>query len=299
MVRAVLRSSIVAAILSMTITASAQSSPADRLYVEADGLMKRGEFAAACDKLVESDRLEPTGETKLSIALCLEKQGKLVDAAEVVRGLLASLPQGHEKVGHVRDRLAAIEKRLGTIRIRGASPETIVEIDGVEVEDVGAPISVNPGKHEVVVNPGGRERRFEVDVGQGAQRTVSVASADAETAKPAKARDAPQARDAAEPGGGSRKTIGWISLGIGAVGLGGVVYIESQLAKDCPEKKCRDDVDLGERRTLDFVFLGVGVVGAGVGAYLLLSDDRGPEHATVIAPRVSTSGGGVSVARRF
>src|SRR5262245_30602982 len=55
---------------------------ADQLDKEAKALMKEGDYAGACPKLEESQRLDRAWGTELTLSECFEGLGKLVRARE-------------------------------------------------------------------------------------------------------------------------------------------------------------------------------------------------------------------------
>src|SRR5580765_1857550 len=68
-------------VVSVSGLALAEPSDADRtlaaaLFREGKALMDKGDFAPACAKLEESQRLDPGGGTILNLALCHEKEGR-------------------------------------------------------------------------------------------------------------------------------------------------------------------------------------------------------------------------------
>jgi hypothetical protein len=84
--------------------------------------------------------------------------------------------------------------------------------------------------------------------------------------------------------------LGYVALGVGALGLGvSTVFLILNRGKlddikdNCRGNECpaiADDVDSSRTgETLALVGLGVGLVGAGVGAYLILSSSGEPKQA--------------------
>ena len=68
---------------------SPQATAAETLFVEGRQLFAQGDFAKACPKFEESNRLQPAVGTLLNLALCAEKAGNKAQAcahyAEVAR----------------------------------------------------------------------------------------------------------------------------------------------------------------------------------------------------------------------
>ena len=145
-------------------SASADERPAATVRdpVLADELFRRGreELAAgqldkACNQLRESDRLDPAPGTKLNLADCEERRGRLADALEKFRALADLLAPGDERQTIVQSRIQRLLPRVPrlTIMFDREVPGIRVTRDGVELPAVslGLPIPANPGEHRVTV----------------------------------------------------------------------------------------------------------------------------------------------------
>ncbi|WP_146647378.1 hypothetical protein [Labilithrix luteola] len=184
---------------------------AERLFEEGRALLDAGRFQEACPKLEESERLDAGGGTRLNLALCHERTGRLAAAyADYEESLGRALHDGRaDRERFAREHLAALEPRIPTISIVGASGAILV--DGVELHVAeGARLRVDPGVHVVVV-PGGP--RWTISLAEGEARLLNV---DRTTPGPkAAVADIPATRFIED-----RSVAPLISLGIACVGYG-------------------------------------------------------------------------------
>jgi serine/threonine-protein kinase len=257
-------------VLCLSVPASATSGETDKvaaqaLFEEGRGLMEAGDFTTACDRLRESQRLDPAVGTLLYLGECLENAGLPASAwaafrsAESAAGNAKQLDR--EKVA--RERAAALEAMLprlvivvpDRVRVTGLQ----VARDGVTVTAAswGVAIPVDPGTHHVEVSaPGKAPWRVTVQIGRGsATETVtlpeledlrsspepgavgSVAPPRPAVSGPGLPRDAPSSTGNFTDDGdnespmGSQRWIGIAAAGAGFVALGvGAVYASG--AKD-------------------------------------------------------------------
>ncbi len=229
------------------------SAAAQSLFDEGRRLMKSGDYASACPKLEASQKLDPGAGTQFHLADCYEHIGRTASAwalfLEVAGQARQRERQEQERIA--RNRAAALEVKLSKLTI--VVPEAsrvdglVIKRDGTEVEAAlfGTAINIDPGKHaitaeaprrkafrgEVTVAPDGAHETFELPalepVGTVAPGTLGAAPPDA-------------SRERHHPGKGLR-TISYVALGVGAVGLGAGTFFALRSAG-----KRRDADDLFE-----------------------------------------------------
>ncbi|MFO0565877.1 MAG: hypothetical protein U0263_09450 [Polyangiaceae bacterium] len=190
----------------------------------------------------------------------------------------------------------------------------------------GKAVSIDPGTHTFVFESekyGKRELKFVVKEGQKAQsveisfeaagggkKDVPTEGGTPET--PSGGGDSGVKVDSSEPGG--KKTLGFVLLGVGAVGVGGFAFFgltgkSDEKKLDCADSKTCTDSDLDpikKKYLYADISLGVGLVSLGVGTYLLATSGGGakqgktrklPPVAFDVAPR--PGGGFASVFGAF
>jgi hypothetical protein len=149
---------------------------AETLFREARKLAEAGDWASACPKFAESERLDPAPGTLLNLADCEEHFGALVKAREHF-GLAASgFRQGEKGRAVAMERSAALDKRIAhlTLRLAPSVPPTVtVRNAGVIVDPamLGQSIDSDPGGREIVVSLAGRvDRKYTVTLEEGAHK---------------------------------------------------------------------------------------------------------------------------------
>jgi hypothetical protein len=300
--------------------AAAQSgdrAAADALFQAARLDFDRGDFASACAKFEESNRLDPAPGTLLNLALCLEKAGLVASAWERYRQVSEVLRD--DRLGFASARTKAVEQRLPrlVVVLRDDAPaEARVFRNGVELRQpsLGMPLPVDPGMHVIVVKaPGRRDAQFQVQMKEGQTREVLAAVG---PVAPLPQRDAAVAASAQSPTTRLQAAIGssswpWILGGIGVVGMttslvtGGLAMSKQQVVQDhCVDKRCdQEGLDAASAgSTFATVSTVTGVAGAvalGAGAYLLLSRDEQGRDSTVVHAAPRPDGGFMGVSGRF
>jgi hypothetical protein len=296
---------------------SANPAVAEALYEEARTLMKQGKLDQACPKLKQSYDLDPGGGTLLNLAECYEKQGKLASAwSSFKEAQVQAQRDGRpERVEYAKKHIAAIEPKLSKITIAVPSdantPGLSVQLDGAELGSAAwnLAVPIDPGSHELSAAAPSKltyDKHFEI-AASSPSTTLTIPKLDDAPVTPAAAP--PRAIDPdvekkavpseAAPGNSSR-TVGYVLLGAGVVGVGVGSYFGlhafskwTERKDDCahgctPDAKTAGDAASSSALISDIGF-GVGLIAAGVGTYLILSPKHESEatSATRQAPRTA------------
>ena len=119
--------SFIAAGLAMLLPGIALAAPrdpaaAEALFRAARGAIDKGDYATACPKFEESNRLDPQVGTVFNLADCDEHLGKVATAWQLFKEVAQRLPQGDERVAMASSRATALEKKLPRVVLRATSP---------------------------------------------------------------------------------------------------------------------------------------------------------------------------------
>lgn len=191
-----------AAIAVLFIARLGQAQPrdqagAEKLYDEAAALLAKGDFAAACPKFEQSQKLDPAAGTMMSLAGCAEHDGKIATAyarlkeARRLNADTASATRREQMEKFIGESLARIEPRLPmvTIDVYCASTDApngrrkCNDQAGLKVlrskQDVtaalGTSLPVDPGQHPVEVTaPGFKTNASTILAEESKQITVDL-----------------------------------------------------------------------------------------------------------------------------
>jgi hypothetical protein len=245
---------------------------AQALFDQGRAQMKAKNYAEACPKLAESQRLDPGMGTQFHLADCYENQGKLASAwanfLEVASLAAASHQPDREKAAKAR--AARLEPRLPKLTIvipaTSRAPGMQVSRDGVAVGEVqwGSALPVDPGKREVTVTAPGRQTfTVTVTLNEGMPATVKVpalqpapesaaapaAPATAPAATPVASAPPPFPEPAAPPAdrppaeeassGPGALVIGLGVVGVVGLGAGTVLGLMAKSKYDDSKEHCR------------------------------------------------------------
>jgi hypothetical protein len=252
--------------------------------------MDRGDFAAACARFEESQRLDPAAGTLMNWAECLSRQGKPASARLKWREALDALAPNDDRRTAAQQRLTALDAVVPRLEIRldtNAPAGTSVARDGVAVDPLtlGLAMPVDPGPHRIEVSASGHMRsEIVLTLAEGEHRTVTVGAGPPIVVASERVTD-----DASEPHHGVPAGA-WIAGGIGAASLltgatFGILAIvaKGQMQDDCSKVSgqllCRpqglDAAHRGETyATIANVTVPLGLFGLGLGGYILWSSSR-------------------------
>jgi hypothetical protein len=315
---------------------AAQKETARGLMAEARELRERGDLAAALARFSAADSLMGVPTTGFEVAATQAQLGRLVEARETLRHVLAiaQSPDDPEPFNEARAKARALDQqllsRIGTLRFAvnglGEGEALAITVDGEVVPRalVGLPFRVNPGHHVIVAHARGREVKREVDAVEAQPSTVAltfardaapVESAPAPAPAPSEAEPAPSAPAAAPnaPVGHGLPTLAYAGGGVAVVGtlVGSVAGIsaishknaakQGCVAGGCPPSTWSDLDSARSMATVSTIGFVVGAIGLVVGAGAILLDERpsSTERALVVSPDVNAQGARLTIAGRF
>ena len=283
-----------------------ERTTAQAMFDQAREAMAKSNYAAACPKFAESQRLDSDVATLANLAACEEKLGTVASAWTHAREAINQLPAGDPLGAPLREIVARVEKRLPQLVIRlapGAPKGTRVRRDDVDLDDasLGTAIPVDPGDHTItVVAPGRKDVTRRVTVVEAKIEEVAVAPGAkiVVSATLTGQGDAPAKTDASPPTRGSGQTVGYVLGGIGIVGLGVAAFELASITSNRGKMDCQQSDhtcattagaaaanDARTARTPFYMGLAVGVLGVGIGAYFLLLSSGSADVGVHVGPR--------------
>lgn len=293
-------------------TATPKEDP-DALFDEGNKLMDAGRNAEACPLFERSLALDPSLGTRLNLAICWEKVGRLGSAYRMLRDV-ATVAHDTGKTKREEtavEHLTAIRKRASFATITLAdepSAGVVVRIDGRDVTSTDyAFVPLDPGEHQVEAIAA-RKKPFQsvvvVTASEGERHEVDVPKLEAEVVVERKVETVVN----------TKRTISYIAGGLGLAGLVTAVVTgvmvgqaESTADEHCTRAVPGSDklgcdaegssaVKRGETLLpINAVAIGVAVVGVGVGSYLFFTST--PRTTPAVSASVGPSG--VSLVGRF
>ena len=295
-------------LLCAPVWAWAQQSPspadeADRLFREGREAMKRGDAASACPKFARSQKLDPAPGTLINLSDCEQQLGRLTDAWKHIQQAAQQLPAGDDRIPIAREQAEALDRRIPRLTVRlkpGAPASSRIMLDNTESLVAGTTVVVDPGSHLIAVEAAGyRTSLTPVRVAERQRVEISVAP---------EAIVAPVAPPASQ----TRRTLGWISAGVGVAGLAtaGVTALvlnskQNTVDAHCDANRVCDEQGFDAARSgkrLEPLYVGAWIVGgAGVAtAAVLFATTRSTEASRVrVSAGALPGGASLSVAGGF
>lgn len=282
------------------------------LFQQGRALMAEGRIPEACQKLEESERLQPAGGTLLNLALCHEREGRLARSwSEFKAAMEVAKRDGRsDRESEAATHVNALEPRLSHLTIMvpaGTQVEgLVIERDGHEIGR-GAwatAIPIDGGEHVVRATATGREP-FSVTVVIGKEfdaRTIEipVLATPVVVVVPPRVPAPPSAPPSMTAATAARlrwSGIGTAGAGVVLLGTAGYALATALGAKDASNADCFADGcgNIGLQKRNDAVFrgnlatiLGIGgavLVGTGATLYYLGRPSSARTRETRIATR--------------
>lgn len=281
-------------IVCLTSVVRAESSEqrratAEALFNEAGSLFRQGNYIAACDKLAQSQRLDPAVGTLLNLGRCYEKIGRTASAwLAFVDAVNAAKTAGQTERGEVArqgvTRLAPLVPKLHLKVADDAATEGLEISRGGEVVpkalwNVASP--TDPGDHEIEVKaPGKKPWSKQIHLEPAKQVTVEV---------PLLEDDPTQSKgihgtEKGKSGLGTQRILALVTGGVGVVGVGvGTGFFlsartDAKAANEhCEGATCDDSESLSandralKKANLATIFLGAGAALLAGGTVLWLT----------------------------
>lgn len=308
------RSALVALALVLAApSALAEPTPAERetartLLLSGRDKKKAGKLKEALADFERANGIMHVPTTALDLGKAQEAMGLLIEARasflEAARfPATADASAAFKKASKEAKSLAeSITPRLSTLTVNVTTTSSAkVRIDDAEINssNIGAPLKLNPGKHDVVAATSTDEKRQSVELAEGESKTVSLAPAVETEKMPDIVDDKPKPDIPPEKTEKKTSTLVWVGGAIGVVGIGvgaitglmslsvrnDLITNQCTNGKDCPRSSF-DDLDKGQLygniSTAGFIVGGAGVA---LMVYGLLTPSRVP----VAQPSASVS----------
>jgi hypothetical protein len=296
---------VLASILAAPFAHADTRDDAERLYQEAVKAMDAADYTEACQKLEQSQSLDPAIGTQFELAGCYERANLPVGAFELFRRVADLAHQaGKAKLEErAQARVIALAAKLAQIRIPpSALPGGAkVTIDGKERE--GREFALEPGPHKLqVASPTTEVWDTTLETKPGETTEIAVGpfkvKATPKTEQPRVPFQPPETdRTSLSYGGLGVAGLGVVALGVG-FGFGALAASQNSQSKTgCnAENQCNDrgfqlrtDAIATARVSTIASIVGVVLVGSGLAVFFFA-----PRKTTTRAAFIPLAGGGVA-----
>ena len=298
-----------------TDTASEQRrAQAKSKYEQGVDLYRNERYADAVQLFLEADALSPSAALSFNIARAYEK---LADDAATLRWyrnylrLNPEAPNADEVKQSVQTlSLALAKKGIQQLTVLSTPSGATVAIDGQALGVTPLTLELKPGAHHALVTLrdfSDAQRDFTLLAPSALDLPFELNAAPA-VPPPLVSNPAQHAQNGAVPTERGRRfgVAPWVTLGAGALALGGAAYFEVRrrsaqdaVRDDKTQLATKDDIDaMNARQTAARVLLGVGGVLVATGGALLVFNTRVAPESTA-AFSVLPGGAAFSVMRSF
>jgi hypothetical protein len=303
---------------SGSVAAQNTDADAERFFREGQKLMEERRFGEACPKFEAAYAKDRQLGTLINLAFCHKEQGALwyswLEFREAeVKATELNRPDRRD---FAKQRLTELEKQLPKVVLdnpqRMPLVAVLVEDRKVWEAERGTPFAVESGQRKFVFRARGKrqtttlinvtatknDRPQHVVVPDMEDDVIEPAVPSSTPEPKSEPKTEPPAADA-HPGAAQR-TIGFIGLGVGVVGvvvgsIFGVKTLSSPCAgvPTCPADQMHDANVAGTTSTIAFIVAGVGLIG---GAALILTapSPPSPRARITVTPRIGAGWAGLS-----
>lgn len=294
--------SIACASFGSNAAAQSDKSVAEALFRAGKDLEKQGKVAEACAKYAESHRLDPKPGTILNVATCHESLGKTATAWADFGEAATFAARAHQadREKFARQHAKDLEKKLSYVTFKFPDTKGLeVTLDGKSFSASGTRLPLDPGEHAVTASAAGKlawSKTLQVEPGPK-ETTFEIPALEDDTTKaepvsPPVTKETDTTRPLPGPNN-TQRTLGWVSLGVGVVGLGVGAYfgyrtLQNKSDRDahCVEDACDQagvDFDRDARTTATASTIGfvAGGVLAVTGVVLVLTSPSGGRSSSI------------------
>jgi hypothetical protein len=276
------------ALLFLTIAQGvlAQGQPAaEALFRSGQEAADQGEWALACERFEESQRLESAPGTLLNLARCREALGQLATAWKRYREVVDKLPEADARRAYALSRERELFPRVPKLTL--VRPDTDEELQVLLGEVAlssavfGVALPLDPGQVTVTVHARGREPwSVNLSLEEGAHVEQQLHLGHQSPSRPVQ-HDRVGGEESDQGTSRGISPLGWTALGVGAAGLAagvfGLVWSGVELGNvsahcDAVGKCDAEGIEAGDRGrvavAMSIAGLSVGAVGVVAGLAL-------------------------------
>lgn len=266
---AVLAALVALAPVAVAAPTAKEKADAKQLWTKGKQASVRKKHDEAAASFRAANDLDPKAQYQLDLGRALVETGALVEAEEVLSGVVDTTEPNTQKAKAVAKKLVSdLGARIPTLKIVVRGPDAAkasVKVDG-NAAQTDKDLRFDPGSHEIQAStPAGGEASQSITLAEKENKTVTL------TLSPPKVVETPKAE---ESGSGGNMIPAAISYAVGGVGLGvgavlGVLAFQktSETEELCGGKVCpqeyADEVgtaqDYGTGSTVAFAIGGLGV----------------------------------------